>query len=178
MKTEWADARGERFDIIGSVIYSLMLVLIMVGVSESFPIPVISGLVLLIVFILWENRVGTPHSRNKAFQTKHGMLMGLGFALFSSPNTNAIMGSVDKRFYGLASATLATMRVVGQMLQHGHRYARLCDLYSKGHDYSRSLSPAGKEHTHILCHFLTAMLLWNICVSCERKGEVACYELG
>jgi hypothetical protein len=44
------------------------------------------------------------------------MLMGFGFALFSSPNTNAIMSSVEKRFYGIASATLATMRVVGQML--------------------------------------------------------------
>ena len=43
-------------------------------------------------------------------------LLGVGFALFSSPNTNAIMGSVDRRFYGFASATLSTMRVVGQML--------------------------------------------------------------
>jgi EmrB/QacA subfamily drug resistance transporter len=47
------------------------------------------------------------------------MLVGLGFALFSSPNTNAIMSSVDKKFYGVASATLATMRVVGQMLSMG-----------------------------------------------------------
>ena len=44
------------------------------------------------------------------------MLMGFGFALFSSPNTNAIMSSVERKFYGLASATLSTMRVVGQML--------------------------------------------------------------
>jgi EmrB/QacA subfamily drug resistance transporter len=42
-------------------------------------------------------------------------LLGLGFGLFSSPNTNAIMSSVDKRFYGMASATLGTMRMVGQM---------------------------------------------------------------
>ena len=41
-------------------------------------------------------------------------LLGLGFALFSSPNTNAIMGAVDKRLYGVASSSLATMRVVGQ----------------------------------------------------------------
>ncbi|MBC7114064.1 MAG: MFS transporter, partial [Archaeoglobi archaeon] len=44
------------------------------------------------------------------------MLLGFGFALFSSPNTNAIMSSVEKKFYGVASATLATMRVVGQTL--------------------------------------------------------------
>ncbi len=42
-------------------------------------------------------------------------LLGLGFGLFSSPNTNAIMSSVDKRFYSEASATLGTMRMVGQM---------------------------------------------------------------
>ena len=47
------------------------------------------------------------------------MLVGLGFALFSSPNTNAIMGAVERRHYGVASATLATMRMVGQMLSMG-----------------------------------------------------------
>jgi EmrB/QacA subfamily drug resistance transporter len=44
------------------------------------------------------------------------LLLGFGFALFSSPNVNAIMGSVEQRFYGVASATLATMRVTGQTL--------------------------------------------------------------
>ena len=42
------------------------------------------------------------------------VVIGVGFALFSSPNTNAIMGSVEKRFYGVASSTLATMRMLGQ----------------------------------------------------------------
>ncbi|KAF1083892.1 Antiseptic resistance protein [Sporotomaculum syntrophicum] len=41
-------------------------------------------------------------------------LLGIGFALFSSPNSNAVMGSVDKRNYGIASSTLGTMRLVGQ----------------------------------------------------------------
>jgi len=46
-------------------------------------------------------------------------LLGIGFALFSSPNINAIMSSVENRFYGVASATQATMRLVGQMLSMG-----------------------------------------------------------
>ena len=46
-------------------------------------------------------------------------LLGLGFALFSSPNTNAIMGSVDKKFYGVASGAVATMRILGQMFSMG-----------------------------------------------------------
>jgi len=41
--------------------------------------------------------------------------VGLGFALFSSPNMNTIMSSVNKTQYGLASGSAATMRVVGQI---------------------------------------------------------------
>jgi len=46
-----------------------------------------------------------------------GLLLwvGLGFALFSSPNMNTIMGSVNKTQYGLASGSAATMRVLGQI---------------------------------------------------------------
>jgi len=47
------------------------------------------------------------------------VILGLGFALFSSPNMNAIMGSVDKRFYGIASASVGTMRLLGQMVSMG-----------------------------------------------------------
>ncbi len=42
--------------------------------------------------------------------------LGLGFALFSSPNMNTIMGSVPKTVYGQASGTAATMRVLGQIV--------------------------------------------------------------
>lgn len=41
-------------------------------------------------------------------------LLGTGFALFSSPNSNALMSAVDKKYYGVASSTLGTMRLVGQ----------------------------------------------------------------
>ena len=40
---------------------------------------------------------------------------GLGFSLFSSPNANAIMGSVEKQYYGSATGSIATMRILGQM---------------------------------------------------------------
>jgi EmrB/QacA subfamily drug resistance transporter len=42
-------------------------------------------------------------------------LLGFGFALFTSPNTNAIMSAVDHRFYGVAASLVATMRSLGQM---------------------------------------------------------------
>jgi EmrB/QacA subfamily drug resistance transporter len=46
-------------------------------------------------------------------------LVGVGFALFSSPNTNAVMSSVGKAVYGVAAGTLATMRLTGQALSLG-----------------------------------------------------------
>ncbi len=44
------------------------------------------------------------------------VVLGVGFAFFSSPNMNSIMTSVDRQYYGLASASAATMRLMGQML--------------------------------------------------------------
>lgn len=46
-------------------------------------------------------------------------LLGFGFALFSSPNTNAVMSSVGKSIYGVAAGTLATMRMTGQTMSLG-----------------------------------------------------------
>ena len=46
-------------------------------------------------------------------------ILGSGFGLFSSPNTNAVMSAVDRRFLGVASATIGTMRLTGQMMSMG-----------------------------------------------------------
>jgi hypothetical protein len=58
-------------------------------------------------------------SANLAFIIGLLIILGLGFAFFSSPNTNAVMSSVDKKFFGISSATLASMRLIGQMLSMG-----------------------------------------------------------
>jgi len=47
------------------------------------------------------------------------ILIGFGFALFSSPNTNAVMSSAPNTAYGVASATLATMRQIGMVFSMG-----------------------------------------------------------
>ena len=67
----------------------------------------------LIIFIFLNEE--TP----LAFIIGNLILMGLGFALFSSPNTNAVMSSAPKMAYGVASATLATMRQIGMVLSMG-----------------------------------------------------------
>jgi len=56
---------------------------------------------------------------SSAFIIASLMLLGFGFALFSSPNVNAIMSSVESRFYGVASSMVATMRMLGQMFSMG-----------------------------------------------------------
>lgn len=47
------------------------------------------------------------------------IILGLGFALFSSPNTNAIMSSVDKKYYGITSGILSVSRTIGQTFSMG-----------------------------------------------------------
>jgi EmrB/QacA subfamily drug resistance transporter len=218
---EWSGARGETFDFIGSLVYSLMLLAIMYGFSL---LPRVSSVVVILVgiagvwlFVYLERRVKSPildvslFRMNKVFifsnmaalinycatfavgfllsfylqyieglspqnagmilvsqpivqaifspvagrmsdrieprivastgmaltatglfllaMLKEGsalwfiiaslILLGFGFALFSSPNTNAIMSSVESRLYGVASATLGTMRLIGQMFSMG-----------------------------------------------------------
>jgi len=74
--------------------------------SSSGMAIIVAGLIFL-VFLTPE----TSHS----YLVVTLLLLGFGFGMFSSPNTNAIMSSVEKKFLGTASATLGTMRLTGQM---------------------------------------------------------------
>ena len=221
LKGEWTGAKGERFDFVGSVIYSLGLVALVYGFTL---LPAISGVWLIVggaiglsAFTKWEMRTRSPvldislFRNSKAFTFSNlaalinysatfavaflislylqyvkgfnpqgaglilvampamqaifsplagrlsdrieprliasaGMtlttvgliififlnektpleliignliLIGFGFALFSSPNTNAVMSSAPNTAYGVASATLATMRQVGMVFSMG-----------------------------------------------------------
>jgi len=221
LKGEWAEARGERFDLVGTVIYGVALVAFMYGMSRlpqaQGAVLLVTGLVIGAGFVRWESRTRQPlinmdlfrHNRTfalsnvaalinysattavgfllslylqyikglnpqqaglvliaqpivqAAFSPLMGrlsdtiesrivasigmaittlglvllifltaatpywyiilclILLGFGFALFSSPNTNAVMGSVERRLYGVASSTVGTMRTIGQMLSIG-----------------------------------------------------------
>ncbi len=221
LKGEWAEAKGEPFDITGAVIYVFALVSIIYGFSR-LPSVLSVGLLLfgiagIAIFIMWESKIEYPvfeislFRENRLFVfsclaalinysatfgvtfllslylqyikglspqqagfvlvsqpvlmaaiapmagrlsdkiepriisstgmalTALGlllltgigshtslkyiilclMLLGSGFGFFSSPNTNAIMSSVEKRFYGVASGSVGTMRLLGQMLSMG-----------------------------------------------------------
>jgi MFS family permease len=69
------------------------------------------GLVVLLIFI----------STTMPLWLLVGILVifGIGFGIFSSPNTNVIMGSVAQKSYSQASAVLGTMRLAGQSFSMG-----------------------------------------------------------
>jgi EmrB/QacA subfamily drug resistance transporter len=221
IKTEWAEATGEKFDWKGSLVYGIALALFMYGFSKlpasAGWICILSALFMAAIFLFLENRTSNPVFdvrlilKNRVFafsgiaalinysatsaigffislylQYLKGMdartaglimisqplamtllspvagrlsdrinpgyiasvgmgitasglillcfitestpdyvvallllLMGIGFGLFSSPNSNAIMSSVEKRFLGVASGVVGTMRMVGQMMSMG-----------------------------------------------------------
>lgn len=221
LKGEWSEATEEKFDLIGSVIYSLALATMMYGFT-LLPNKVGIGLTLIgasgiLILIGWESKMENPvleldlFRRNRIFAFSNlaalvhysatfavtfllslylqyikglapqsaglvlicqpivqaffspfagrlsdriqprivastGMfftavgifflvfleetttlpyivmsliVMGFGFSLFSSPNANSVMGSVEKKSFGVASAILSTMRQSGQMLSIG-----------------------------------------------------------
>jgi len=221
LKGEWAEAKHERLDIVGSVLYGAALAAIMIGFSE---LPSETGVLCLLggaaasaVFLRWETKAEFPvipislfrYNRTFAFSNLAALIhysatfaatfilslylqyikeftpetaglilaaqpivmaifsplagnlsdrvepqiiaslgmgmtsfslfvlaflhqgtstaliagvliwLGFGYALFSSPNTNAIMSSVEKKFYGVASGAVGSMRMLGQMTSMG-----------------------------------------------------------
>lgn len=78
--------------------------------SSTGMVIIVAGLILLA--FLNENTGLVFIVGNLAF-------LGLGLALFVSPNTNAVMSSAEKKHYGVASAILASMRQVGMMFSMG-----------------------------------------------------------
>ncbi|MBI5501637.1 MAG: MFS transporter [Deltaproteobacteria bacterium] len=63
-------------------------------------------------------------------------LLGVGFALFSSPNMNAVMSSVERRQLGVAAATVGTMRTVGMTMSMA-----VVTLLLTAHLGSREITP-------------------------------------
>ena len=218
LRTEWRDARGEKFDMRGSFIYMIGIASFMYGFGTLTTAPGIAlfiiGIAALALFIWWENRTPNPVFNISLFRSNRVfifsnlaalitylstfaittllsfylqyikklspdraglvlicasvlmttftiisgfiakrvdsrmlatlgmgidliatvmliflgadtslwyvilalMIYGTGIGLFVSPNTNAIMGSVDNKVLGVASGTLGTMRTVGMML--------------------------------------------------------------
>jgi EmrB/QacA subfamily drug resistance transporter len=75
-------------------------------------------------------------------------LLGVGFGLFSSPNTNVMMSSVEKKYLGQASATMGTMRLTGQAFSMGIAMMTL-SLYMGNKVITPELYPNFMKSLHI-----------------------------
>ncbi len=85
-------------------------------------------------------------------------LLGVGFALFSSPNTNAILRTVPPERLGFASASISVMRTLGQIVSMGIVSTAFALALGR-----RALSPA--LHPAYLSAQRTCFLLFaGICV--------------
>jgi EmrB/QacA subfamily drug resistance transporter len=96
-------------------------------------------------------------------------ILGFGFGLFSSPNTNAIMSAVEKKFYGVASGIVSTMRLLGQMLSMGIATMIFAIVIGKV-EITPEYYPAFVESVHYAFILFTALCLVGIYASLIR-GE-------
>lgn len=101
------------------------------------------------------------------------VLFGIGFGIFSSPNTNVIMSSVEKKNYGLASATMGTMRLTGQAFSMGIAIMAISLMIG-----NVKLSPAmhgelisSMRITFIICLVLCLIGVYTSSVRDKRKKE-------
>ena len=95
------------------------------------------------------------------------ILLGMGFGLFSSPNTNAIMGSVEKKFYGLASGAVGTVRLLGMMISMGMATV-VFSLFIGRVEISRDNAPALLKSMGLLFSLFSLLCFLGIFASLVR----------
>lgn len=83
------------------------------------------------------------------------MILGIGYALFSSPNANAIMSSAERKVYGVASAIMSSMRLMGQMMSMA-----IALLIVSLHVGNTQITPT--NHPAVLASLRTAFLIFAV----------------
>lgn len=98
------------------------------------------------------------------------IVTGVGFALFSSPNTNAVMACVKKEDYGVASSTLATMRSLGHTLSMA--IVTVIVNHYIGTESLQNADPQMLIKTmHLAFGIYTIICIAGIFISLKRKRE-------
>jgi EmrB/QacA subfamily drug resistance transporter len=124
------------------------------------------SLTTLGVFLLSFLRVDTP----SAFILADLVLLGFGFAFFSSPNTNAVMSSLDKRHLGVGSGILGTMRLLGQNMSMGIVMMVLA-LYLGGRQAGPGTGPEFLRSVHLIFWIFSGLGVVGVFASLAR-GKV------
>jgi EmrB/QacA subfamily drug resistance transporter len=276
LQGEWAEARGERFDFVGTILYSIALIALMYGISV-LPAPrglilALAGAVGLAGFVWWELRTPAPVLDVKLFRgnlvftlsnlaalinyaatvavgfllslylqyvqglspaiaglilvsqpvvmtavsllagrlsdrfeprlvVSLGMVLttagtfalvtlspatplwfvvgvlgvlGVGFGLFGSPNTHAVMSAVAPRFYGVAAGISGTMRLTGQMVGMGVTMT-VFSFYLGQEPISADTVPAFLAALHTACLLFAVLACAGVLASLVR-GKVHVLE--
>ncbi len=95
------------------------------------------------------------------------VLLGFGFGLFSSPNTNAVMSAVQKRYYGVASGIISTMRLLGQMFSMGV-VTMIFSLYLGGVQLAPGNFPAFLKSIRLSFTVFAVFCIFGIAASLAR----------
>ncbi len=82
------------------------------------------------------------------------VFMGVGFGFFSVSNSKLVMGSAERKFWGVASATLVTFRVLGQLIGMG-LIVLLVNVYLGG----ESVANNGSFQALMILSFILFVLL-------------------
>ena len=96
------------------------------------------------------------------------LTLGMGFGIFSSPNTNVIMSSVEKKYYGQASATTGTVRLTGQAFSMGIAGMAIA-LQVGNRPIEPSVYPAFLQSMHITFIVFAILSVIGIFASWKRK---------
>lgn len=97
-------------------------------------------------------------------------ITGFGFAAFSSPNTNAVMSSVSKEFYGVASSLLATMRNIGHVTSMV--IVTIIVSLNLGDVALADASPSELVHTMKVAYLVfTVICIFGVFCSAKRKTK-------
>ncbi len=99
-------------------------------------------------------------------------ILGFGFGLFSSPNTNSVMSSVEKRYLGTASATLGTMRLTGQMFSMAIA-AMSIHIFVGDAEITRANIPAFMHSVRIVYVVFAVLCLLGVFASLARGKKTA-----
>ena len=108
----------------GSILVTQPLVMMLVAtfsgrLSDQYDSRILSSLGMAIIVIGLAMLAFLDDSTGNGYIIISLIILGSGFGLFSSPNTNSVMSSVEKKYLGVASATIGTMRLTGQMMSMG-----------------------------------------------------------
>ncbi|MBN2729289.1 MAG: MFS transporter [Bacteroidales bacterium] len=99
-------------------------------------------------------------------------VLGIGFGLFSTPNTHAVMNAVEPKQFGMASASISTMRISGQMISMG-----LAALFINWLLGSAKIEPHNSilivDVMHYVFGIFFVLSIWGIYLSMARDKKKA-----